>query len=127
MVHVVLPLLCAGAMPFVFTGIAKAGSFMPKDNHETRRWQSQLTGWRQRAHWAQLNSFEAFPVFAAGVIVAHLAAPGSSAAAIAAWGFIAARVVYGVCFITDQATLRSLVWTLGIACTVALYVIALMH
>jgi uncharacterized MAPEG superfamily protein len=38
--------------------------------------------------------------------------------------FILARVAYGICYITDRSTLRSLVWLVGFGCTVALFVTA---
>jgi uncharacterized MAPEG superfamily protein len=38
-------------------------------------------------------------------------------------GFVVLRIVYGICYLADQATLRSLVWAAGLACTVALFVI----
>ena len=37
-----------------------------------RRWLEQQQGFRARANAAQANGFEAFPFFAAAVIVAHL-------------------------------------------------------
>lgn len=125
MTHVVLPVLLAAAMPYLLTLAAKAGRFSARDNHQTRVWQSQLTGWRQRAHWAHQNSFEAFPPFAAAAILAHLGAPGSATAAGAAWGFVAARVAYSACYIADLAALRSLVWFASVGCILALFVTAL--
>lgn len=125
MLHVTLPVLLAAVMPNLLTLIAKTGAFTARDNRETRAWQSTLTGWRQRAHWAHLNSYEAFPPFAAAVILSHLAAPQSAVAPVAAWGFIAARVAYAACYLADRAALRSLVWFLGVGCVVALFLTAL--
>ena len=121
MVHVTLPLLITGGMPFLLTMIAKAGAFTVEDNRETRNWQANLTGWRQRAHWAHQNSFEAFPVFAAALLASHMAAPQSTAAVWAAWGFVAARVAFAACYLADLAALRSLVWAARIACVVVLF------
>jgi len=125
MLHVTVPLMIAGAMPFLLTAIAKGGAFTPRDNRETRNWQAQLTGWRQRAHWAHQNSFEAFPLFAAALLASHVAAPSSPTAVIAAWGFIAARVAYAACYLADVAALRSLVWFAGVGCVVTLFVTSL--
>jgi uncharacterized MAPEG superfamily protein len=127
MCNVVIPIMISGAMPYLLTLAAKAGAFTSTDNHQTRLWQSQLSGWRQRAYWAHLNSFEAFPLFAAAVIVAHLGSPGSFIAASAAWGFVAVRVIYSICFITDKAALRSFVWFVGMACIGALFISALLQ
>src|SRR5262249_33447274 len=125
LLNVVLPIMISGAMPYFLTLAAKAGVFTESDNHQTRQCQSQLTGWRQRAYWAHLNSFEAFPLFAASVILAHLGSPGSMMAASVAWTFVGARIVYSVFFITDQAQLRSFVWLIGIGCVAALFLISL--
>ncbi len=114
-------------MPYALTLTAKAGAFTARDNHQARVWQSQLTGWRQRAHWAHQNAFEAFPIFAAAVIVAHLAAPGSTTAAAAAWGFVVARVAYSACYLADLAALRSIVWFASIGCVLALFATAIVH
>lgn len=125
MLHVTLPLMIAGAMPFLLTLISKVGAFSKDDNHQTRVWQSQLTGWRQRAYWAHQNSFEVFPLFAAAVLANHMAAPASELGPIAAWGFLATRVAYAACYIADKAALRSLVWFAGIGCIFTLFVTAL--
>jgi uncharacterized MAPEG superfamily protein len=125
MFNIVIPVMLAGAMPYLLTFAAKAGAFTPADNHQTRQWQSTLTSWRQRAHWAHLNSFEAFPLFAAAAILSYLGSPGSTVAPFAAWGFVAARLVYTGCFMADLASLRSLVWFVGLACDFVLFLTAL--
>ena len=115
--------LVAALLPFVFTGIAKfAGPGF--NNRRPRDFQAQLTGMRARAHWAHLNSFEAFPPFAAAVIIAHqLAAPQDSVDALAV-AFIVARLAYGALYIADLQLLRSIVWTIGLGCVVALFVMS---
>lgn len=125
MLHVTLPLMIAGSMPFLLTLISKAGAFSKEDNRQTRLWQSQLTGWRQRAYWAHQNAFEAFPLFAAAVLAHHMAAPHNELGPIAAWAYIATRVAYAACYIADVAALRSLVWFAGLGCIFTLFVTAL--
>jgi uncharacterized MAPEG superfamily protein len=125
MTHVALTVLIAATLPFLFTGIAKVGAFTLDDNRRTRDWQATLTGWRQRAHWAHQNSFEAFPAFAAAAILALLSAPQSGLVPILCWAFIGARLAYGVCYIKDWARARSLVWFSGLSCVVALFLTAL--
>jgi uncharacterized MAPEG superfamily protein len=111
--------LIAALLPYAFTGIAKAsGSF---DNRAPREYLSRLSGYRQRAHWVQLNAFETFPVFAAGVLVAHQAGAPQGRIDALALAFVAARVVYGVCYLADLATLRSLVWIASMGIVVALF------
>jgi uncharacterized MAPEG superfamily protein len=38
-------------------------------------------------------------------------------------GFIAARIAYGAFYIFDKPSLRSLSWTAGIGCCVALFLV----
>lgn len=121
----VLALMISGALPFVLTGIAKAGRFSRRANHATRDWQAKLEGWRQRAHWAHLNAFESFPLYAAAAICAHLAAPGSHTAELALWAYPALRVLYSICFIADWAELRSLAWFGAIGAIATLFSAAL--
>lgn len=114
--------LVAALLPFLFTGLAKASKRF--DNAAPRDYFEQSTGWRKRAHWAQLNSFEAFPAFAAAVIIAHLVAGPNATADTLALVFIAARLIYGVLYVVNKPTLRSLAWFVGIACVVGLFIVA---
>lgn len=114
--------LAAALLPFLFAGLAKASKRF--DNAAPRDYFEQSTGWRKRAHWAQLNSFEAFPAFAAAVIIAHVVAGASATADKLALIFIAARLVYGVLYVINKPTLRSLAWFVGIACVVGLFIVA---
>ena len=115
--------LAAALMPIAFTGLAKF-SGLKYNNKRPREFQAQLTGWRLRAHWAHLNSFEAFPFFAAGVLIAQQAGADQTRVDQLALAYIAARVVYGAMYLANLAPLRSLVWFVGIGCTVALFFIA---
>ncbi len=115
--------LFAALMPYVLTGYAKA-SARGYDNRAPRDWQSRLEGRSARAHWAHLNAFEAFPFFAAAVIIAHLAGAEQAVIDALALGFIGARLVYSVLYIAGIARLRSVVWALGFFATIALFVVA---
>ena len=115
--------LVAALMPIAFAGLAKAGG-AGFDNRQPRVWLAQLDGWRQRAHAAQQNSHEAIAPFAAAVIIAHqLDAPQAAVDGLAV-AFIVLRVLYGALYIADRDVLRSLVWLAGLACIVALFVVA---
>jgi uncharacterized MAPEG superfamily protein len=116
-------ILAAALMPYLFTAIAKATG-KRFDNRDPRTWQSKLTGMPARAHAAHLNSFEAFPFFAAAVIVAQLAQAPQPRIDSLALAFVALRLGFGVCYLAGWATLRSLVWALGFTCCVALFFIA---
>ncbi|MCE3005022.1 MAG: MAPEG family protein [Xanthomonadaceae bacterium] len=115
--------LVAAFLPFVFTGYAKF-SGPGFTNRHPREFQAGLTGVRGRAHAAHLNSFEAFPPFAAAVIIAHqLQAPQATVDGLAL-AFIGLRLAYGALYIADLHWWRSIVWTLGVGCVVALFVVA---
>jgi uncharacterized MAPEG superfamily protein len=120
-----LCLLIAGILPVIAAGIAKAGA-KDYDNHDPRAWMSRLSGRRARADAAQANSFEAFPFFAAGVLLAMQAGVDAVRVDALAIVFVLARVIYIACYVTDRASLRSLFWSLGYLCVLALYVLAML-
>jgi uncharacterized MAPEG superfamily protein len=93
------------------------------DNHTPRDQQATLTGWGRRALAAHMNSHEAFPSFAAAVIIAHLGGADPVWSSWLALIFIAARLVYVVLYIADLALIRSLVWTVGMVATALLFVL----
>jgi uncharacterized MAPEG superfamily protein len=116
--------LIAAVLPYAATGLAKAGGRMPiKQNNTPRDWLEKLQGWPKRAHWAQLNSFEVFPAFAAAVIVAQLTHAAQDKADHLAVAFIALRVLYLVMYLADLAPVRTLCWTGGMVCTVWLFLL----
>ena len=113
--------LAAGLMPFLWTGIAKARG--PRyNNFNVRLWQGKLEGAAQRAHAAHLNSFEAFPLFAVAVIVAQMSGADQAYIDMLALSFIGLRILYGILYLANKATLRSLVWLAGMVCTVMIFV-----
>lgn len=111
----------AGLLPYVGTMLAKSSMKKVADNAHPRAWEAALTGWRQRANWAQLNGFEAFPFFAVGVIIAHLRGAEQELVDVIALAFVGARVLYLVAFLSDSGVLRSTVWSLGFALAIATY------
>ena len=113
--------LVAGLLPFVATLIAKSGGF---DNRAPRDWLARQEGFRKRANAAQMNSFEAFPFFAAAVITAHVLNGPQSLVDTLALVFIAARIAYLAFYLANKPALRSLVWFVGLAMTVAIFIVA---
>lgn len=114
-------LVIAMFLPLVWVGVAKS-SGSGYDNAQPRAWLLSLEGSGQRANWAEQNSYEAFPPFAAGIIVAHLAGAGQLTVDILAGVFLVARIAHGICYIKDKDRLRSLVWTIGFLVTIGLFV-----
>jgi uncharacterized MAPEG superfamily protein len=108
--------LIAALLPYVATTVAKAGGNR-YDNRDPRAWLERQEGFRLRAHYAQLNGFEAFPFFAVAVIVAQmLQAPQDRVDALAVI-FVAARVGHLTCYLADWHWARSLAWLIGwLAC-----------
>ena len=116
--------LAAAFVPYIGTSYAKFsdGGLRTYDNRAPRTQADSLPPPRRRAYLAQLNGFEAFPPFAAGVVIAHLAGgPQAWIDALAAT-FVALRVIYTGCYIYDKPTARSLVWAAALACVVGLFV-----
>ena len=118
--------LIAILLPYVCTWVAKiSGGFRLKDNHDPRDFLDSLEGFGRRAHAAQLNSFEVIPAFAAAVIVAHLAGNAELVTInVMAVLFITSRLLYIICYLADWATLRSLMWFVGMALIVSFFVVS---
>ena len=114
-----LPVLCAGvAKSPGFGKRRREGGF---DNNNPRQWLDKLQGWQARANAAQQNSFEALPIFIAGVLIAQqLQAPQTRVDYLALL-FVAARVGYIGAYLADLAALRSTLWVVGLAACVALF------
>jgi uncharacterized MAPEG superfamily protein len=113
-------LLVAALLPYFTVGLAKSGGF---DNHAPRPSLERLAGWRRRADWAHRNHFEAFPAFAAAVIVAELAHAPQGRIDLLAGIFVLLRLLYTALYLADLAALRSIVWSLGILAVISLFVL----
>ncbi|MGH1371295.1 MAG: MAPEG family protein [Cellvibrionaceae bacterium] len=109
-------------MPLATAQIRSEGGY---DNNNPRNQQGQLTGFGQRALAAHQNSIEAFPLFAAGVLLALWAQAPMETVNMLCLAFVASRVAYLVCYLLDVATLRSLVWSVGFVSSIWLMVLAL--
>jgi len=115
-------ILVAGLLPYWPTVASKWRR--DYDNAAPRANIDRLQPRQQRAYWAQLNAFEAFPLFAAAVIIAHLAQatqPWVDGLAVAFVGF---RVAYTLAYLYDRPAARSLLWTGGVLCIIGLFIAA---
>lgn len=121
LVSCLLPIACAGlAKSKGFGKPRRLGGF---DNDNPRQWLANLQGWQARANAAQLNSFEALPIFIAGVLIAErLQAPAWRIDSLALL-FLASRIGYIAAYITDHANLRSALWAVGLGASIALFFI----
>jgi len=116
--------LVAGLLPYLAVALAKADKTYLRHNGNPRDWEANLQGRQRRLHAAHLNAFEAFPLFAAGVIIAHLSQAPRGPIDIAAGIFVAARLAYLWAYANDRASLRSLIWMVGVGACIALFVLA---
>ena len=112
--------LIAGVLPLFAIGIAKAGGERYNNRHP-RMWLGKQQGYRARAAAAESNSFEAFPLFAAAVIIAHLTRAPQGPLDLLAVVFILARIAYVICYLADWHWARSLVWFVGYAACLAIF------
>lgn len=115
-------ILIAAVLPYVWVIIAKS-AVKGMDNRDPRAWLAEQTHPRvRRGNAAQLNAFEAFAPFAAGVLMAQAAGVAPERIAGLAIAFVVVRVLHGVFYLADLDKLRSLAWTVGVGCVVALMV-----
>ena len=114
-------ILIAALLPYVWVANAKFG---PRyDNRDPRGWIARHADPRvHRAYNAQLNAYEAFAPFAAGVLMAQFAGVEPQRIAWLAIVFVVLRVLHGVFYLADRHLLRSLVWAGALACVIALIV-----
>lgn len=115
--------LAAAVLPIVSAGIAKTlaerhdGGF---DNRDPRAWLERQQGAAARANAAQQNGFEGLPFFIGAVIIAHQLQASQPLIDLLAVLFVLLRIVYVWCYVTDRATVRSLVWLAAFVVNVAI-------
>ncbi|HEX2011197.1 MAG TPA: MAPEG family protein [Roseateles sp.] len=120
-------ILVACALPVVCAGIAKSKGFGKRlrdggfDNHYPRAWLAKLSGWQARADAAQANSFEALPLFIAGVLAAQQLGAAQQRIDMLALSFVTFRLIYIGLYLADQPSLRSLAWAAAFGSGVALF------
>lgn len=117
-------ILIAAVLPYVWVSFAKTGS--PNyNNKDPRGWLARQDSYRVRnANAAHLNAFEAFPAFAAAILMAQFAGVDSQRITVLAVAFIAFRILHGMFYLAAKGSLRSLAWLGGFACVMGLMVLA---
>lgn len=116
-------ILIAGMLPVFTVAVSKAG-MRDYDNAEPRAWLERQHGVRRRADYAHRNHFEAFPFFAAAVLVAEQLEANPTLIDTLAVVFILARLAYTALYLSNKPTPRSLAWFVGYACVLGLFGIA---
>jgi uncharacterized MAPEG superfamily protein len=116
-----LCLLAAFMLTHVSVTPAKLDGRRDYDNANPRNPGFYTPGLRARALGAHQNGFEAFPFFAAAVILAEMrAAPQATVNALAV-AFIVVRIVYVLMYLTNRPSARSAVWAIGLVCNLAIF------
>jgi uncharacterized MAPEG superfamily protein len=116
-------------LPYACFGIARNRGRGPdgrrlRDNRHPRDFPEVISGVAKRAWDAQLNAFEAFPAFAAAVIIAQLAHAPQHRIDTLSLIWLAARVGHASFYVLDRHALRSASQFLGLACVLGLFIIS---
>ena len=115
--------LIAALLPYVVFGPAAA----KLDIKLPRKLIGDLEGTAARAYGAHLNHFEAFPFFAAAVIMAHVVSGPTALVNWLAVAFIVVRLFYTAMYLTDRQPLRSGSFFLGLFITIAIFISPIFH
>lgn len=121
-----IPFFCVAiAFALIFLTKAPVAVAMGKqprgyDNNNPRDQQASLEGWGRRAAASHANTIEAFPGFAAGVLISHVGGGDPQWSVWLAIAFVAARVLYPVLYIADIHWARSTIWAVGAGASFAL-------
>ncbi|WP_173911760.1 MAPEG family protein [Acinetobacter sp. Marseille-Q1618] len=116
-------ILTACLLPYVFTIIAKAaGGFKARDNQNPREFLAKTTGLAARANAAQQNSFESLPLFIAAILMAEYMVVPQGFIMMMGTAYIVLRIIYGLCYLLNLATLRTIIWFMSMACPIFLLI-----
>lgn len=100
---------------------AKLDGAREYDNANPRDPRFYTSGLRARSQGAHLNGYEAFPFFAAAVLLAEIRHVPQGRIDILAIAFIAARIFYVLFYLANRPTPRSIVWSIGVLCNLAIF------
>ena len=123
-------LMIVAFLPYVLSfsgGYFKMREFGKVDNKHPRQQAAELHGIGARCYAAQANAWEALGLFTAAVAVLHLANPDaarSGTAANLALVFLGTRIAHAIFYLANIDVARSIVFLVGIACVVWMFVLA---
>ena len=110
-------LTCAVVFAFVQIGIAAVGANMQvplailagnRDN------MPEIAGWAGRAIRAHRNMMESLPLFAALVLIAHVAGRNNATSELGEQIFLAGRVAHAVIYTAGLGWIRSVAWFVSV-------------
>jgi uncharacterized MAPEG superfamily protein len=116
-----LCLLAAVVLTILSILPAKVDGRREFDNANPRDPRFYASGLRARSQAAHQNGFEVFPFFAASVILAEMRSVPQGTLNGLAVAFIVIRIVYVLMYLTNRPSARSLVWSIGLACNLAIF------
>ncbi len=114
-------ILIAALLPIVWISYAKIGS--TGDNHYPREDYEELTPPKRRAYAAHQNAYENFPFFAVAVLVATTMGAPVSTVNVLAVLYILFRIIHGLLYIANKASLRSLAFAAAWLINIAIFVL----
>ncbi len=118
---IVYLIIIACLLPYVFAVVAKmAGGFKREDNQNPREFLAKTTGLAARANAVQQNSFESLPLFIAAVLMAEYMVIPQVVVMMFGIAYIVLRIIFGICYLANWATLRSIVWMLSLLCPICI-------
>ena len=100
---------------------AKLDGAKQYDNAHPRDPAFYTPGLRARSQGAHFNGYESFPFFATAVILAEMRAATQNTVDVLAVAFVLIRIAYVLLYLTNHPTARALVWSLGLACNLAIF------
>ena len=116
-----LCLLAAVVLTVVSIMPAKFDGRREYDNANPRDPSFYTAGVRARSQGAHQIGYEAFPFFAASVILAEMRGVPQGTVDMLAVAFVAARIAYVLLYLTDRPSARSAVWSIGLLCNLAIF------
>jgi uncharacterized MAPEG superfamily protein len=116
-----LCLLAAVVLTILSIMPAKLDGRREYDNANPRDPRFYTAGLRARSQGAHLNGFEVFPFFAASVILAEMRLVPQGTVNMLAVAFIVVRIAYVLLYLGDRPTWRSVVWSIGLLCNLAIF------
>ena len=123
---IVYLILIACLLPYLFTIIAKmAGGFTAQDNKNPRDFLANTTGLAARANAAQQNSFESLPLFIAAILMAEYMVVSQYIVMTFGIAYLVFRLFYGICYLINWSTLRSIFWLLSLLCPISLLLLVI--
>ncbi|ERN40336.1 putative membrane protein [Rubidibacter lacunae KORDI 51-2] len=117
-----------GAVLLVYLpyGLVAFGRFqVGYDARAPRTMFDKLPAYAQRATWAHQNGFESLTIYVPAALMAYVTHVDSSLAAIAAIGYLGARLLYPLGYVANLPILRSLAYAIGVTGIVVLFALSL--